>query len=127
MIQKAAKHDYLGFANLELQHRKDMLAPPFTHLARIIFRGPEESIVQAEARRVADLFKERAKGLPERVRILGPAPAPILKLKKHYRYHLQLSSETLPPLQMLWRLVQKEVTLEGGVEFIIDVDPLDMR
>ncbi|AMV20308.1 primosomal protein N' [Planctomyces sp. SH-PL14] len=127
VIQKAAKHDYLGFANLELQHRKDMLAPPFTHLARIIFRGPEESIVQAEARRVADLFKERAKGLPERVRILGPAPAPILKLKKHYRYHLQLSSETLPPLQMLWRLVQKEVTLEGGVEFIIDVDPLDMR
>lgn len=127
VIQKAAKHDYLGFANVELQHRKDMLAPPFTHLARIIFRGPEESIVQAEARRVADLFKERAKGLPERVRILGPAPAPILKLKKHYRYHLQLSSETLPPLQMLWRLVQKEVTLEGGVEFIIDVDPLDMR
>ncbi len=114
VIQKAAEARLSGFANIELQHRKDMLRRRSRIWARIIFRGPEEAIVQAEARRVADLFKERAKGLPERVRILGPAPAPILKLKKHYRYHLQLSSETLPPLQMLWRLVQKEVTLEGG-------------
>lgn len=127
VIQKAARHDYLGFANIELQHRRDMLAPPFTHLARIILRGEQEPMVQAEARRVADAFKAKAKALGLSVKILGPAPAPIIKLKKHYRYHLQLASETLEPLQTLWKEVSREITLDPGVEYVIDVDPLDMR
>ena len=127
VIQKAARHDYLGFASLELQHRKDMLAPPFTHLARIIFRGPDEPAVQAEARRIAEAFRAKSKSLGLGVKLLGPAPAPILKLKKHFRYHLQLASETLAPLQQLWKEVSREVTLGHGVEYVIDVDPLDMR
>jgi primosomal protein N' (replication factor Y) len=127
VIQKAARHDYLGFANIELQHRKDMLAPPFTHLARIIFRGENEPLVQAEARRIADVFRAKAKGIEPHVRLLGPAPAPILKLKKHYRYHLQLACETLPPIQALWKEVTRDLTLAPNVEFVIDVDPLDMR
>ncbi len=127
VIQRAAKHDYLGFAEGELRHRRELMAPPFTHLARIILRGLHEKIVNEEARRITALYRETAKALNLTVRILGPAPAPLTRLRKMWRFHFQMSSESLDPIYALWREVQPKIELHPDVEMTIDVDPIDMR
>lgn len=127
VIQRAAKHDYLGFAAGELRHRESLKAPPFTLLARIILRGPEEAVVCGEARRITTMYREAAQAGKCPVRILGPAPAPLTRLRKMWRFHFQLSAESLEPIVALWREVQAKLDLHPDVEMTIDVDPIDMR
>jgi primosomal protein N' (replication factor Y) len=127
VIQRAAKHDYLGFAAGELRHRQELKAPPFTHLARIILRGEHETQVNEEARRITLLYREAAKAQNRPVRILGPAPAPLTRLRKMFRFHFQLSAESLDEIHALWREVQPKIDVHPNVEMTIDVDPLDMR
>jgi primosomal protein N' (replication factor Y) len=127
IIQVSAEHDYLAFAARELLHRKETNSPPITSLARIILRGPREDLVRGESRRLAELFRETAKQFGGDVRILGPAPAPILKLKTLFRYHFQISAPSDEPLREWWRLVEPHLALPESLELTIDIDPLDMR
>jgi primosomal protein N' (replication factor Y) len=126
-ILKASEHDYLGFARAELEHRRQMQAPPFEHLTRVIIRGPDEQSALAEARKMADLVRSAitAGGFP--VRILGPAPAPVSRLKGSYRFHFQLSAVAVEHIQELWRAVADSLKPAGGVEFAVDMDPINMR
>ncbi|MCA9080496.1 MAG: hypothetical protein KDA58_08050, partial [Planctomycetaceae bacterium] len=61
------------------------------------------------------------------IRLLGPAPAPVMKLKKHYRYHFLLYAPSVEAIQQLWHQVLPQLSVPKDVEFMIDVDPLDMR
>ena len=127
VIQFASRHDYLGFAKHELENREAAMAPPFQSLARIVVRGLDDEITQGETRRIASAFREAATKLGSDVRLLGPAPAPVAKLKKHFRYHFLLSAPQIEAIQEVWRSTSKNLKLEVGVEMQIDVDPLDMR
>ncbi|MGH7199003.1 MAG: replication restart helicase PriA, partial [Planctomycetaceae bacterium] len=132
-VLKAAEHDYLGFVEHEMQHRREMTAPPFTRLVRVILRGPIEAQVQEHAREMARIMRQAAKEMSEEspetpaIRILGPAPAPIAKLKKHYRYHFQLSCEQAAPIQRLWHTVSDQLPQSSDVEYAVDVDPINMK
>jgi primosomal protein N' (replication factor Y) len=61
------------------------------------------------------------------VRLLGPAPAILSKLRGLYRYHFQLVSEELEPIQHLWRTIGDPFPHAKDVEHTIDVDPVDLR
>lgn len=126
-IQCAAAHDYLKFATEELQHRKLLKVPPFAHMARVILRGPDESAVKAFAENVGVLLRARQKDLGLDIRILGPAPCPVLRLKANYRYHLQMTCENLAPLQQLWRATEHDLPHSTVIEYVVDVDPLNLR
>ncbi len=126
-IQKAAAHDFVGFAEQELKHRREMLAPPYYQIARVIVRGPVESAVQNLSQAMAEKLREAAAQMGDAVHILGPAPAPIAKLKSNYRYHFQLAAEDLTAIQELWRAVHSDLPQAPGVEYTIDVNPLNMR
>jgi len=126
-IVRAARHDFVGFAQAELENRKQMGAPPFTHLARVIVRGADEKQVQAEAQRMADAFRARVAETHAAVRVLGPAPAPITRLKGFFRYHFQLATARVEDLQQLWRGVLPALSAVKGIEFAVDVDPLNLR
>jgi len=127
VIQLAAEHDYLGFAKRELAQRREHHAPPATNLARVIVRGPREDLVRAEIRKIVEILKETAKGRGDELRILGPAPAPILRLKKLFRYHCQLSAPDIEQILAWWRAAEAQISLPDEVELTIDVDPLDLR
>ncbi|MEZ6055720.1 MAG: primosomal protein N' [Planctomycetaceae bacterium] len=127
VIQHASRHDYLAFAREELKHRLEMHSPPFAKLARIILRGLDESTVQLQARELAQLIREQSTALASGVRVLGPAPAQILKLRKHFRYHMLLSAAELSQLESLWHSVVPLINLRPDIEMQIDVDPMDMR
>jgi primosomal protein N' (replication factor Y) len=127
VIRAAARHDYDGFAKTELQHRRELDLPPYSHLARVILRGPSDDAVQSEARRLAGIVRETAERVTPEVKLIGPAPCPILKLRGHYRYHFRLQAAEMESLQRLWREARPNLEPQHDVELTIDVDPLDMR
>lgn len=123
----ASRHDYVGFATAELEHRRVRQAPPFEHLARVIIRGPDENTVNAQARRMVDECQAAIAGGMLPIRVLGPAPAPVARLKGNFRYHFQLAAVEVESLQTLWRAVGAKFKPPAHVEFAVDVDPINLR
>jgi primosomal protein N' (replication factor Y) len=72
---------------------------------------------------LATAFKNEAHAS---VRILGPAPAPIIKIRNLYRFHLQLRCPNSKPLQALAGTVPRRLSAPEGVEIAVDVDPISM-
>lgn len=125
-ILHAAKHDYTGFARHELRERHELNAPPFSCVTRVIFRGPQESLVADTSREVASQLRKAA-GSDADVRILGAAPAPIARLRTHFRYHLQITAPTVERVREVWLCVANTLELPDGVEMAVDVDPINSR
>jgi primosomal protein N' (replication factor Y) len=122
-IRLAALHDFVGFAAEELPMREKYGVPPFGRIVRVIARGPAEATVQAYMNDLAAAFRA---GADPSVRILGPAPAPVLKIRNLYRYHLQLRCPKSKPLQVLTATVPIRNPAPAHVEVALDVDPNSM-
>ncbi|HEY4380590.1 MAG TPA: primosomal protein N', partial [Acidobacteriaceae bacterium] len=89
-IQCAAAHDYTGFVAKELQYRKWMHYPPSAVLANVIVQGQSLEEASAWANTLGRWFVEQRL---DKVRVLGPAAAPIARLKRIYRFHFVLKAE----------------------------------
>ena len=126
-IKYASQHDYIGFAQHELQQRNDSGAPPFSAITRVIFRGPQEEKVLDAARTVADKLRAVAKDMDPTARILGAAPAPITRLRGNWRFHLQIAASTHESVKAIWLRVENGLTMTDGVEMAVDVDPINSR
>jgi primosomal protein N' (replication factor Y) len=130
-IALAARHDYASFVIEELTHRRTHNYPPYQRLARLIVRSKEQEKAAAFADRLAGLFdaavrRLQAPNAPAEVRILGPAEAPVFRLKGYYRFHFQIQSPSAATLHELLRVVLPSARVSAGVEFTLDVDPLNM-
>lgn len=124
-IQRALKHDYIGFAKAELQHREDMMMPPFAKLVRIIIRGKDETVAETFSAELTELLKDSAR--ENEVRVLGPAPAPIARLRNYYRFHIQMAAESLELIRELWGKITPQIKLPTETEMAVDVEPINMR
>jgi primosomal protein N' (replication factor Y) len=122
-IRAAARHDYLEFVRGEMPERERFGVPPFGRLVRVIARGRNESAVCTYLEEVASGFRAAA---DPAVQILGPAPAPILKIRNLYRYHFQLRCPISRLLQALTTSVPPRHPPPHGIELAIDVDPITM-
>jgi primosomal protein N' (replication factor Y) (superfamily II helicase) len=89
-IQFAAHHDYPGFVAKELQYRRWMHYPPFAVLANIIIQSPKLEEATAWSATLGKWF-ERTR--LDKIRVLGPAAAPISRIKRIYRFHFVLKAE----------------------------------
>ena len=69
---------------------------------------------------------QRASAEAGELRILGPAEAPVFRLKGYYRFHFQLHSVSSATLHQVLRAVLPTVRVPGGVELTVDIDPQDM-
>jgi primosomal protein N' (replication factor Y) len=126
-IQRAAKHDYFGFVRTELENRQQYQHPPFSSLARIIIRGPREDVTAAYAEKMAEIIRPLMKEHAPDMILKGPAPAPVLRLRDHYRYHLLLSGPKFESITAFWKLIDDKFPSQEGLEYQIDVDPLNLR
>ncbi len=88
-VRFAAKHDYCGFFEKEIKFRQWMKYPPFSALANVLVRSDEFSEAMKYAGLIGHWFKDNG---PQGVKVLGPAPAPIMRLKRDFRYHFVLKS-----------------------------------
>jgi primosomal protein N' (replication factor Y) len=130
-ISLAATHDYVTFVDQELAHRRQHKYPPYERLARLIVRGRDQQATGDFAEQLAAAFQtalgQLASGdAPPQVRLLGPAEAPVFRLKGYYRYHFQLQSPSAGTLHQLLRAVLPALRPPNGVEFTLDVDPFNM-
>ena len=126
-IRRAAGHDYLGFVADELRDRWDMSYPPYRRLCRVILRGPDEAAVKRRANEMAEALSKAAESRKLPVQILGPAPCAVARLQKNWRFHFQLSAENPADVRGLWRTVEPEFPTGGDVDYVVDMDPLNMR
>ncbi len=115
-VAMASHHDYEGFYEKELQRREALGYPPYGHTAAIRFDGVSEHAVQQAARGVA------ARLASSELRLLGPAPAPLSRLRGKYRWHLWLVSADRGSLRRV--LVAVRGAEFPGVRVTVDVDPL---
>ncbi len=130
-ITSAARHDYRQFAFFELPARKDFQYPPYATLVRLIFRGEREQLVQQYAELAAGRLREAlGKTLPGKAslehRILGPAPCPFAKLRGKFRFHLLATSPDGAALRQEFKQVLDALTPSDEVQWVVDVDPLDL-
>ena len=86
VIQCAARQDYDRFFENEIRMRRLRRLPPFADLFTLTISGPEEGAVLRAAIGVRDALRRRF-GDGE---VLGPAPAPVLKVNNRYRYRVLL-------------------------------------
>ncbi|MDR1963070.1 MAG: primosomal protein N', partial [Planctomycetaceae bacterium] len=128
-ILAASRHDYRTFVSQELPMRKLLGYPPYTKMVRIVVRGESE----VKTREFANEFVERIKTVsgsfsaqPIPFRILGPAPAPFAKLRGFYRFHIHLHDPNGERLRGLVRSVSLALKTPADVQWILDVDPIDM-
>jgi primosomal protein N' (replication factor Y) (superfamily II helicase) len=122
-VQYAAQHDFAGFYEKELRFRSWMHYPPLSSLANVIVRSDKLDDVLKWAGALGRWFE---KTRHEGVRVLGPASAPIERLKRDYRYHFILKSQSRQKLNTLLRtmLAQAEKENIPRTNVIVDVDAL---
>jgi primosomal protein N' (replication factor Y) len=124
-IQFAAAHDYPGFVAREMYFRRSMNYPPTTVLANVIVQG--ETLGEAAA--WADAMGRWFKAVRlEKVQVLGPAPAPISRLKRIYRFHFVLKAERRDALSRALRAMLESAEREGipRRNVMVDVDAVHL-
>jgi len=124
-IQCAAAHDYLGFVAKELQYRRWMHYPPATVLANVIVQGQTLEQAAAWANSLGSWF---AATRLDKIRVLGPAAAPIARLKRIYRFHFVLKAERRDTLGRTLRalLAYAEAQAIPRRNLILDVDAVHL-
>ncbi len=120
-VRAAAKHDYDTFYAEELAARRELGYPPFSHLALVRCEGLVEADVIAHAEELGELLRKRAGG---EVSVLGPAPAPLARLRGNYRVQLLIKSKQRKSLRAA--LASPLGKTRAGVRQILDVDPYGM-
>jgi primosomal protein N' (replication factor Y) (superfamily II helicase) len=122
-VQYAARHDFTGFYDKELRFRSWMHYPPYSSLANVLIRSDRlDDALQWSGTLEKWFEKTRHEG----IRVLGPAAAPILRLKRDYRYHFVLKSASREKLNALLRSMLAYAASQKipRTQVIVDVDAL---
>jgi len=122
-VQYAAQHDFVGFYEKELRFRSWMHYPPYAALANVLVRSDNLDDALRWSGLLGKWFDQTRH---EGVRVLGPAAAPILRLKRDYRYHFVLKSPSREKLNatlrgMLTYGMQQKIP---RTQMIVDVDAI---
>ena len=125
-LQAAMSHDFVRFAELEIPQREQFGYPPFRRLARFVVRGERESQAGAFANTLGEKIRSFIQKDELDITLLGPCAAPLSKLRGKYRFHMFLNSESLSPLLKLIQEVTESIKTPDEIQWIVDVDPLDM-
>jgi primosomal protein N' (replication factor Y) len=120
-VEYAARHDFVGFYERELRFRSWMHYPPYSALANVLVRSERAEEALRWSGILGRWFEATAH---EGVRVLGPAAAPIVRLKRDYRYHFVVKSASRRKLNLLLRsmLSYAEQQKLPRTAIVVDVD-----
>ncbi len=124
-VKFAAAHDYPGFVAKEMQYRRWMHYPPNAVLANVVIQSEKLEEATGWASALGRWFQQTRL---ERVRVLGPAAAPIARIKRIYRYHFVLKAEKRQELSVALRaMLRFAETLEiPRRNLVVDVDAVHL-
>jgi len=124
-IRPVKTHNYEAFYAEELRHRAALTYPPFGRLVHALVSAEDEGVASA----AADVLAAAARRDPAvaGVEILGPAPCPLARLRRRYRFQLLLKAREAEPLRRAAeRLVRAIEALPSGVAASVDSNPMNM-
>ena len=124
-LTAAAAHDYVGFATRELDDRCEPGYPPHRRLANLVVSGEAESRVIDTAEEISEwtraLIRNRRLG---GIEVIGPAPCPIDRLRRRWRWHFLLKADRAATLGGVLRFLGERRGQPGsGLRLEIDRDP----
>ncbi|MCB0406596.1 MAG: primosomal protein N' [Bdellovibrionales bacterium] len=120
---------YELFADMELRERQELLYPPFGRLALFRLIGNSNDSVEELATKTALRADHLKKSYTqyEPVQVLGPCPAPIVKIRNNYRHQLLLKCPEPSLLQSFcYQLLGDTKWLPAGTKVQPDIDPVSM-
>jgi primosomal protein N' (replication factor Y) (superfamily II helicase) len=125
-IRCAILHDYVAYADRELDERRDPPYPPHVRLANIVVSGPRELKVQESAEQLAATALDAVRTLgADRVHLVGPAPCAIDRIRERWRWHFLLRSDSPRQLGAVCRALYRTAgTGTDPIRVIIDRDPV---
>ncbi len=123
-VRLASQQNYTGFYEKELQFRRLMRYPPFAALANVLVR----SASQEDAMRMSAELGRLLTPPPEDTKVLGPAEAPVERLKAEYRYQMLIKSSNRKRLNELLRDLRRFAANRkwNATSLVIDVDPITL-
>jgi primosomal protein N' (replication factor Y) len=125
-LTAARDHDDAAFREVEIGQRQGLRYPPFSRLASVLVRGPDLARVEEAARQVRDRIAEAVLERTAWTVVLGPAAAPIAKLRGKHRLRLLIKGERREDVRIAAARALAPLTGFSDVEIVVDVDPLDM-
>ena len=123
-LQQTVRADYFKFAELELDLRKKLNYPPFHRLLRVIIAAEDKITAQKASGLLAAELS--AICLQLGVTMLGPAPAPIEKVRSLWRYHILCKAPTAALLQHVMQRIKRQFVEPKNIRLVFDLDPQDM-
>ncbi|MDE3167076.1 MAG: primosomal protein N' [Acidobacteriota bacterium] len=123
-VRLAAAQDYAAFYEKELHFRRMMLYPPFSAMANVLVRAEKKEAAMRMSGELGMLLTPP----PEKLRIMGPAEAPVPRLKNEYRYQFLVKAASRKALNELLQTVRNYALKQkwGATALVIDVDPLTL-
>jgi primosomal protein N' (replication factor Y) (superfamily II helicase) len=124
-IQDAVRQDYLSFYERELQFRRMMSYPPFSSLANVIVRDTNLENAIQWSRKLSEYFAPHD---GQGMRVLGPAAAPLARLKKEHRFQFLLKSAKKSSISKVLSgaLAYCDANEIPQTAVLVDIDPLTL-
>ncbi|MFO7718552.1 MAG: primosomal protein N', partial [Desulfohalobium sp.] len=117
--------DYSGFFEHEAALRQRLSYPPYVKLALLRLSFPVDWAEGAEQIREVGRFVRNA-GKAAGLRVLGPAPAPLGRLRGRFRYHCLLKGENWQEMRGVYQQVRQEFAKVRQLRIQLDLDPVHM-
>ncbi len=123
-LRAAAGHDYVAFAERELEDRRGPRYPPHRRLANLVISGPTESAVADEAVDLARWTRGLIEDRRLELELVGPAPCPIDRVRERWRWHFLLKADHAGRLGAALRYIASHRgQLRRRMRLEIDRDP----
>jgi primosomal protein N' (replication factor Y) len=125
-IRHSRTHDYEGFYNEEIAYRTELRYPPIGRLIKLEVKSPAEAYAAEAAKIAQNRIRSLMRG--KETILLGPAPAPVAKVRGQYRFQLILLSQKRDMIRSLAAEGRNAVEEKYGrkCKVIIDVDPVNL-
>jgi primosomal protein N' (replication factor Y) len=123
-LQMTTASNFLGFADHELGMREMLGYPPYQRLLRVIIGAEDKNTAACIASNIALRAADPCDKLG--ITLLGPAPAPVEKVRNYWRYHILFKAQSAAKLQNLMLRLKRDVEGEKKARIVFDLDPQDM-
>jgi primosomal protein N' (replication factor Y) (superfamily II helicase) len=125
-IQHSRTHNYEGFYNQEIAYRTELRYPPLSRVIKLEIKSPKEEHAAEAAKTAQNRIRSLMRS--KDTILLGPAPAPISRVRGQYRFHLLLLSSQREKIRAL--AIEGKAAVEEKYarkcRVIVDVDPVNL-
>jgi primosomal protein N' (replication factor Y) len=129
-IQAALRQDFVGFAQSELQSRRDVGLPPFARMVRIVLRDQDQDVLHKKSEelgaKVGEAVASVTDGTGAGILAKGPMPCAINRIAGYYRNQIVLQSPRAELLQRVLGLLREAGHLATSDRIAVDVDPVSL-